>query len=268
MLNNPYKIPRSDVDVQGLTDKLFFYYTTTTADTDAINTDVAARDRAIAELADDPTKVYKPMLNPGAVVPFGQNPDATLARLDAEIAKVPKTIKDHVWRLQCVGTASLLFMEYKVHYPLLEHHDLYMKVLDGAGARAAAFFREYGVRMGFNTTPPTRSTPRRRRANPSNAGGSGSNPMTTPPSRNPALLGSRLSDREIEAYLDNPSKLFSMEFKYLDSEDSGLWELHSHLTTREGMEYLINMDGCDGTIPLDGGALQVLLKDSIVTRSA
>ncbi|KAH8080700.1 hypothetical protein BXZ70DRAFT_637212 [Cristinia sonorae] len=262
MATNPYHIPRSQVDVEALAHTLFTYYKLSMVDGIAINKDVSARDAAIKKLEERTNVRFAPTMDPGAVVAYGSDPDPTLARLDAEIAKEPKSIEDHVWRLQCVGTAMLLFIEYKIHLPLLAHQELSVKVMNQAAKRANIFFKQ--ARQSPPSEAGTVSPVSSNRAGPSTA--APAHPTTPPPS---SISDSnlKLSDLEIEAYLDSPTKMFNMQFKYLASEDSGLWELHSNLNTREGTEYYITMDGCDGTLPLDRGALRSMLEDSVITRS-
>ncbi|KAI8994241.1 hypothetical protein BD414DRAFT_278019 [Trametes punicea] len=260
-----YKIPRSQVDVEGLAQEFFKYFRISVEDTEVLHQDPARRDALIAELYASPA--VKPSFMAADMV--GENPtpaqvDQYLAAANAGIARLtpPQSLEERVLRLHIASAAVNVLGQYKLRYALQDHYDLkskvvvrYTKLLDDwtkkflserSSESSGKAISEQAMR-----TPSTPQTP-----------------LSPPPTQHRGKAKAISAD-EIACYLNNAHTLLRKQFEHSpppggEEDYKGLWSLESYTTrVREDQidhEFVISLGGMDrAAVPMGREEVRYLL---------
>ncbi|KXN91615.1 hypothetical protein AN958_12733 [Leucoagaricus sp. SymC.cos] len=114
---------RKDLDVEALAQRQIRYLKASAEANEYLSKDPARRDRACAELYQNP-KVQKEF-SPYALVPLGGDvhPNDYLAWIDRELDKEPTTFEDHVLRTHLSFGGVVVFEEYIMLWGLYLYPD-------------------------------------------------------------------------------------------------------------------------------------------------
>ncbi|KAI1788748.1 hypothetical protein LXA43DRAFT_974615 [Ganoderma leucocontextum] len=239
-----YKVPRESVDVEALAQELVRYLKVAGEDTEHLSYHATRRDELVAELYAR-SEVKK---SASEHVPPGGDPDPYLCAANAAIEGVtpPLTLEDRVARFHFAANAFLVFNEFNVVHALLDYPDLQLRVEarttqllgEWLDADFARLFPQSAARISGH---PTTST------------------VLSPVSR-------RVSNNEVEMFLDSPATLVGKRFVHSppegqDQDGVGGWEVVSYV---HGYEVVLDASGND-PLPMFDSQVRSLLHDSVLS---
>ncbi|KDQ06476.1 hypothetical protein BOTBODRAFT_193024 [Botryobasidium botryosum FD-172 SS1] len=243
-----YKVPRASVDVEALAQQQARYLRIHAEEAQILAADPTARDKALAELNSSSKVKGGGVLAASVLVPYGDEPDEYLNRVDAELEKVPVTVQERMSRLNYAFSALVVFYEYKIRYALPDHPDLMTQVrlrtIQIHNEWRGDFVRRFNLQI-----PPKAKAKAKARVRPA--------PPRLPPSSTKII-----NTVEVEDLLKDPKLLLNMQFTCV--ADSATWVTDSFTQSKEGIEYSIKFDDRSEPYSMDEQGMRILLEESRV----